>query len=65
MKITEWFDPCVIDHVKAYRHLQNRGCWPQDFIPEGMTFPEGWHIIIAFKLANEWVKLILNDLESK
>jgi hypothetical protein len=60
MKITEWFDPCVITHVRAYNHLQKSGSWPNGFIPEDITFPQGWQTIIAFKMANEWVKLILD-----
>lgn len=61
MKISEWFDPCVMAHVRAYKHLSDKGEWPKGFVPEGLEFPPGWQIIIQAKLAREWVSLILDD----
>ncbi len=46
----------IIEHIKAYRHLQITGVWPKGFIPEEVdSYNVGWHILIAGKMANEWI----------
>ncbi len=60
MDIITYFDPCNVDHLEAYRHLQNVGTWPEGFIPEGTGFNIAWQTIIAFKMANLWVTFRLD-----
>jgi len=61
MKFTEWFDPNNIEHIQAYKHLQNTGAWPNGFKLNDI-FPENnWQILLAFKLANAWVDYKLNE----
>ncbi len=64
MKITEYFDPCVIEHLRAFKHLQNNGFWPTDFLPDGIEFPELWQITLQSKMAGEWINLILGFEEA-
>jgi len=61
MKIIEWFDPKNVDHLKAYRHLQDNGLWPEGFIPENMEFMAGWQIFIASSMADEWIQYKLGN----
>jgi len=59
---TEWFDPHNIEHIKAYRHLQQEGAWPSTFIkPSSALLETNWQILLAFKMANEWVKWKLQE----
>ena len=61
MDIREFFDIDKIDHVRAYQHLKETGCWPQGFIPEGTMFESGsWHADLAMRLANKYVERILD-----
>lgn len=55
MKIQDWFDPNNIEHLKAYRHLEEEGFWQAGFIPNYITFDVGWQISILSKLANAWL----------
>jgi len=56
MKITEYFDPDNMNHIKAYAHMQNTGFWPEEFIPKDTEFPVCWNMIINGKIADRWVK---------
>jgi hypothetical protein len=61
MDINEFFDVNNKDHLRAYRHVYDTGSWPEGFIPEGTTFRNLWHIELAGRLANEYVKLKLAE----
>jgi len=56
VKIEEWFDPKNLEHLKAFRALQDTGQWPVGFIPKGTEFTVGWHVKLGFMLANEYLK---------
>jgi hypothetical protein len=45
-----------MDHIKAYRYLQDTGFWPDNFVPKNMFMEPGWQGILAFKITNEWIK---------
>lgn len=34
MKISEWFNPKNIEHIKGYKHIQETGKWPQSLYEE-------------------------------
>jgi len=66
MKITEWFDPTVIEHIKAYAHLKYNGFWPDGFLPDGIEFPPVWQSTIQAKIADKWIDLVLHhQMEGK
>ncbi len=61
MNILDFFDVNDIEHIRAYRNLQNTGMWPKGFIPEGTTFPPyAWQSSVASMLADAWVSLALD-----
>jgi hypothetical protein len=62
MLIQEFFDPMNIEHIKAYRNLQNKGVWPKEFIPEGTEFGPGWQALIAFKIANLYIEQKMREI---
>jgi len=61
MDITTWFDPSNPEHIVAYKHLEDKGVWPEGFIPDGMEFSPSWHACIAFKI----VKVLLPALDAE
>jgi hypothetical protein len=58
MSIVDFFNPEKLEHVRAYANLMKIGMWPADFIPDDITFPSGWQVMIAMKLADAYVRLI-------
>jgi len=54
-KFSDWFDPWNINHIKAYRHLQTVGMWPEDFIPKDIYMDIYWQLNIHRKMAELWV----------
>ena len=65
MKITEWFDPWDLNHIKAYDHLMSKGVWPEGFIPEGMEFPNLWYPHLTGMMAGMWVQFMMNRFNNK
>jgi len=59
MMISEWFNPRNIDHIKAYGHLMRSGTWPENFLPEGITFDSHWQFIIRSDIADIYVDNML------
>ena len=57
MNLLDWFDEDNIEHLKAYKHLMKTGLWPKDFIPEGITFPTNWCMMLNSKFASKYVEL--------
>ena len=53
--VVEWFDPYNKEHLKAYLHLKNEGCWPRNFLPKDIVIPLGWGYMLESKLAKEWI----------
>ena len=42
MKINEFFNPENTEHLKAYRHLQDTGFWPEGFTGFWKVVKKGW-----------------------
>jgi hypothetical protein len=60
INIGDWFNPKNIEHIRAYKHLEDTGFWPEGFIEEGViNFIPGWQYLLASKMADCWVKLKL------
>jgi len=59
----EWFDIYNINHIQAYRHLQQTGVWPVGFIPTNIWIEPNWQAILAFKLADEWIDHMITIFE--
>lgn len=53
--IVEWFDPCDIKHVMAYREVLNKRDWPKGFVPDGIIFTHLWFDEIAMKIVRCWI----------
>ena len=56
MKLTQFFNVQSKEHMEAYKHLQEKGFWPEGFIPEGTEFEPGWQILIMGKITEEYMK---------
>ena len=63
MNLIEWFDPYNKDHIKAYKHLQDTGIWPVNFLPENIEIPTYWSILVTGKIADAWIKHVLEGAD--
>ena len=56
--IVEFFDPYNIEHLKAYRHLEKTGFWPEGFVSDEMmkNCPMLWQAELVAKLARAWLQ---------
>ena len=61
MNIEDWFQPSQITHLLAYQHLQKTGTWPIGFIPKSVIFTTCWHASLMSILANEYLKIQLEE----
>ena len=59
--ITQWFNVYNREHIKAYKHLQETGMWPIDFIPENVVITSKWQIILMMKMVDAWVYSMLKN----
>lgn len=50
-----WFDIYNPEHLKAYKHLMDKGSWPKDFLPSNVVMPNLWQTSLAYLMAQEWV----------
>lgn len=57
----KWFDPSNIEHLKAYKHLQDTGCWPEGFRPKDLEMPANWQFLLISKIAEYFVRKTLRD----
>ena len=65
MNIVEWFNTNDPVHVRAWRHLHEKGEWPTKFLPANIAMTPEWHHGIAMKLAECWVDRIIHDDDSR
>jgi len=56
MNILDYFDPSNIAHLKAYRHLERTGMWPEDFLPEGTEMLSLWRFLLSDKIVDAYLK---------
>jgi len=56
MDILDWFDVYNFTHIRAYVELQSSGIWPKNFIPEDVTFSNGWHIGLLSKFTDAYLE---------
>jgi len=60
MSIVDYFDPKNIEHIKAFKYMQDTGTWPKKFWKEmeavGVEFLGAWHSSLAFKIADVYVE---------
>lgn len=61
MKISEYFDPENIDHLKAWNHLSMKGAWPVGFLPDDIEIEPMWAYVVSFKMAKVYVKEKLGE----
>lgn len=55
MKITTFFDVSDFNHVRAFENLLIKGAWPNGFIPDGVSFQDGWMTLITSMLADAYI----------
>lgn len=55
MDVVEFFNPHDHDHLRAWSHLNRTGTWPENFIPEDITFSPVWRFDLTLKMAECWV----------
>ena len=56
MTIIEFFNPLNIEHLKAYKSLENTGVWPKGFLPDDIEIPSGWSWHIQSKIVEQFLK---------
>jgi hypothetical protein len=58
LTIIDFFDPKNIEHLIAFREMQNTGIWPRWFWDwvENCEIPSMWYSMIAMKITNEYIK---------
>ena len=60
MDIAEYFDARNTEHIKAYKHLMEKGAWPKDFYDSitdiGITFSTIWHVAVLSKIAKCFIE---------
>jgi len=64
-RITDWFDCLNLDHLRAYRTLQEKGDWPDGFLPDGIVLEPSWYVAIAHKLAGFWIAASLRKPDDR
>lgn len=53
--IDEWFNPKNIEHLKAFRHLQDFGTFPDNFLPNHIIVTHNWYINVLIGMAECWL----------
>lgn len=65
MKISEWFNPRDIKHLKGYTHLRETGLWPEVIQQElkslNLESDFVWEYNVRKKIADCWMKKIIWD----
>ena len=71
MNILDWFDPENIEHLKAYKYLQDTGVWPKGFLPEDVdnifisalepNILTVWRSHLANRLADRYIEQKLDE----
>jgi hypothetical protein len=67
VNVVEWFDPYDIEHIRAYRQMQEGGHWPKGLLPKNIEFPRSysWFSAVEAKMAQAWIDLILEQKSSR
>jgi hypothetical protein len=64
--ILDFFNPLDIDHLRAYQHLQQKGTWPENFVPwDKIEFGANWITELTTKMADLWVgtNIFMHDMK--
>jgi hypothetical protein len=54
--VQDWFNPDDDAHLQAYDQFQRTGTWPQGFLPAEVGFPPAWHLHLAWRMAERWLR---------
>ena len=55
MTILEFFDVYNYNHLMAYKHLSNKGVWPEGFIDDSITYPDFWQTMLMQDMVKAWI----------
>jgi hypothetical protein len=58
--IVDFFNPYDLEHLKAYRHLEKTGFWPENFYPEGVEWSLIWQAALTAKMTQAWLEAMEN-----
>lgn len=62
--INNWLDLDNVEHLKAFKQVQDGKFWPVGFVPADVVFPTCWVNLIQGKIVDRWLDEQLN-LKSK
>ena len=56
--ILKFFNVHNVDHLKAFKYLEDHGCWPKGFLPENVEceFERMWSSRLIGKMAEAWIE---------
>lgn len=52
----DWFNPRNLNHLKAYKHLQKTGVWPEGFVKGDL--PVHWQVLLLNLLADAYLDIM-------
>jgi len=55
LDLETFFDPHDPDHMAAYRHLVEKGSWPEGFLPEDLASMDGEMVSLMGVMAKAWM----------
>jgi hypothetical protein len=56
LNLINWFNPYDRAHLAAWKHLQDKGSWPEGFLPPYVKIGTLWSVGILNKLAQAFVE---------
>jgi len=64
MNIIDWFDITNGEHLKAWKHMEDTGTWPESFIPDEtqMRFVANWNYILMSRMASAYVNKMTSSI---
>ena len=55
MDICDWLDLDNMGHLAAIQEWAKKGIWPEDFIPDDITFRNLWHVVLMGKITDKFL----------
>lgn len=59
IKLTDWFNPNNVSHIREYRYLQQSGSWREGFIPPNVLFSSIWQVELMAMMTDVYVQKML------
>lgn len=69
MKLSEIFNPHNVKHVRAWKHVEEHGCWSEDFenwmVENNIEKDCCWCLSIIYKMAKAWESHIIEEFDNE